>query len=285
MTMVLKVIISIVKTIIALALTLVLLLGILGGGWGDKQQPENHPLYSGRLHLIAHRGVSDRAPENTPAAASRALELGFETIEIDLKQSSDRKFYLFHDRESTRMLGVEIELKQKTLSQLQQYPLMHHGKTSGHHVPELEQFLEQFSTVLTIYFDIKRHGNNHYRRLSRRIYDFLSVYELPGRALVGSDFLFTAYLEYKYPQLHTVFTGPGDWTIIFYQWIPRKFRPDFIISYANEVTDWHLNWLYKKHLINRRMLYGVDKTNYHKVKEWGIPYLVVEYDPVMDADL
>lgn len=284
-TMAIKVIISIVKTTMAVTVTLVLLLGIIGGGWGAKQTPVDHPLYSGMLHLIAHRGVSDQAPENTIAAARRAKELGFGTIEIDLKQSSDRKFYLFHDRESTRMFGKEIRLKRTTLSQLQQFPLIHNGKTSGHHVPGLEQFLGEFSNDLTIYFDIKRHGNNHYHRLTRRIYNYLNTYGLQDWTFVGGDFLFAAYLEYKFPELHTVFTGSGDWTIIFYKCIPKNFRPDFIISYADEVTEWHLEWLQRNDLMKRRMLYGVDSSNYLQVKKWGVPKLVVEYHPVMDTDL
>jgi glycerophosphoryl diester phosphodiesterase len=284
-TMVLKVIITIVKTIIVFSVALVLLLGIIGGGWGPKQVPDDHPLYSGRTRLIAHRGVSDKAPENTLAAVSRARELGFEIIEVDLKQSSDHKFYLFHDRESTRMFNKEIPLKKKTLSQLQQFPLVHNGKATKHHVPGLDQLQEGFSPDQMIYFDIKRHGNYRYRRLAARISNFLRTHKMQDRAFAGSDFLFTVYLEYANPQLHTVFTGPGDWSVIFYRWIPKKFRPDFIISYADEVTDWHLQWLREKDLINRRMIYGVDKANFIKVREWGIPYLMVEYDPIMDADL
>ena len=283
--MALKVIISIVKIIILVVAGMVLLLGIMGGGWGAKPLPDDHPLYTGRLHLIAHRGVSDRAPENTVAAARRAKELGFETIEVDIKQSSDGKFYLFHDRDSRRMFGEEIQLKQKTLAQIQQFPLLYDGHTTEHFVPELETFLNEFSDELTIYFDVKRHGNNHYIDLGGRLFDILNTYGLSDKSLIGSDFLFTAYLEYRYPQLNTVFTGPGDWTIFFYQWIPRKFRPDLIISYASEVTEWHLKWLNKKELLNQRMVYGVDKTNYPKVREWGIPYIVVEYDPVMNSDL
>ena len=84
-------------------------------------------------------------------------------------------------------------------------------------------------------------------------------------------------MEYRYPKLHTVFTGSGNWTIIFYQWIPKKFRPDFIISYANEMTDWQLGWLQKNGLTNRRMVYGVDSSNYGVVSQWDIPYLVVDY--------
>lgn len=275
----------ILKSLMALVMLVVLALATIGGGWGNKELSDTHTFYSGDLTLIAHRGVTDTAPENTRESATRAKDLGFKFIELDIKQSIDNKFYLFHDRDSRRLFGTDISLNSSTLTELQQFPLHHQGLPSKHRVPELDAFTEEFSDDLTFYLDIKRHGNYRYGALAEQIVDFMEQQELSNNYLVGSDFLFTAYLEFRYPQLHTVFTGPGDWTIIFYRWIPRRFRPNFIISYAQEITEWHLDWLNKKDLLNRRMLYGVNGTNYQQVRQWGIPYLVVDYDPVMNSDL
>jgi hypothetical protein len=192
---------------------------------------------------------------------------------------------LFHDRNSLRLFGEEFPLKRLTLKEIQQKPLLHNQQSSSHRVPDLDSFTSEFANELNFYLDIKRHGNNRYQRLTSRIADYLSQYGLTDQAWVGSDFLFTAYLEYRYPEIHTVFTGPGDWTIFIYRWIPKRFRPDFIISYANEVTSGHVEWLKKKDLLHRRMVYGVNGDNYLQVKTLGIPILVVDYDPVMDQDL
>ena len=67
--MVIKVIIRILKAILIFAALLILSLGIVGGGWGPKEVPASHPFYSGKLRLIAHRGVTDTVPENTFASA------------------------------------------------------------------------------------------------------------------------------------------------------------------------------------------------------------------------
>ena len=283
--MVLKILAKAFKVLLVVAMFILLVLGIIGGGWGAKHLTDAHPFYNGRFTLIAHRGVTDSAPENTIASAERAKELGFAFIELDLKQSKDQQFYLFHDRDSQRLFGRDIRLSSYTLQQLQQIPLLHQGVPTDHRVPSMDDFTSQFSDQFTFYVDVKRHGNYQYSALAEQITTLLAGHGLTDRSMVGSDFLFTAYLEYRYPELHTVFTGPGNWTIVFYRWIPKKFRPDFIISYAEEVTDWHLEWLGNNDLIKRRMLYGIDGNNYNRVREWGIPYLVVEYHPDMEADL
>jgi glycerophosphoryl diester phosphodiesterase len=283
--MVLKILANALKALLVAVVSMVLVLVIIGGGWGAKHIVEAHHLYTGKFTLVAHRGVTDSAPENTMASAARARELGFTFIELDLKQSKDQRFYLFHDRDSQRLFGTDVRLSNYTLPELQEIPLLHQGIPTDHRVPSMNDFTNQFSDKLTFYLDVKRHGNYHYGALAEQLTIFLAGNGLTDRSMVGSDFLFTAYLEYRYPELHTVFTGPGNWTIVFYRWIPKKFRPDFIISYAEEVTDWHLEWLKRNDLVNRRMLYGVNGNNYNRVRRWGIPYLVVDYHPVMEADL
>ncbi len=268
-----------------MAIGAAIILGALGGGWGKKKSDMKQTIGDGMRQLIAHRGVSDTVPENTLAAAARAVELGFGFIEVDVKKSKDGIQYLFHDRQSLRLFGSDFSLPDKTFAELQELPLWHQGHATNYRVPTLQEFLEAFSEELVIYLDIKRHGNHSYRRLADELMTHLEQAGISERCLIGSDFLFTTYLEFRYPQLQTVFTGPGDWTIVSYRLIPRKFRPDFIISYAEDVTAWHLSWLKKQGLLERRLVYGVDADNYHEVSQWGIPYLVVEYDPIMDSDL
>ena len=53
--------------------------------------PQTSPL------IIAHRGASRRAPENTLAAFSRAIDDGADGIELDVRLTCDRKIVVFHD--------------------------------------------------------------------------------------------------------------------------------------------------------------------------------------------
>ena len=52
--------------------------------------------------LVAHRGASGYAPENTLAAFRRAVELGAKFIETDLHLTSDLRFAVIHDHSLER---------------------------------------------------------------------------------------------------------------------------------------------------------------------------------------
>lgn len=47
--------------------------------------------------IIAHRGASDEAPENSLEAVLKAMDIGADGIEIDLQLTKDRDLVLFHD--------------------------------------------------------------------------------------------------------------------------------------------------------------------------------------------
>ncbi len=55
--------------------------------------------------VIAHRGASQVAPENTAAAIREAIRLGARVIEFDVRATSDRELVLFHDKELDRVAG------------------------------------------------------------------------------------------------------------------------------------------------------------------------------------
>ena len=267
------------KWLLKIVLVAMLYILLIGGGWGSKagkSYPENHLLYRNDITYLAHRGVADIYPENTLEAAQRALDLGFKWIEIDVKESADGVFFLFHDRDGQRLLGTDQTPSSFTWDELKVMPLWFDETPTAYRIPRLQEFLDQFGDKFIIYFDVKRHGNDRYQYLADKWYNIIKENGLIERSIIGSDFLFTAYLEFRYPDLHTVFTGPGDGFIKVYPLIPLNYRPDFIISYGEEVTAAHIEWLRKKQLLNRRLIYGVKSHNYQELLELGIPKIVVD---------
>lgn len=55
--------------------------------------------------VIAHRGASAVAPENTGSAIREAIRLGARVVEFDVRQTKDGKLVLFHDDELKRVTG------------------------------------------------------------------------------------------------------------------------------------------------------------------------------------
>ncbi len=91
-----------------------LTLGVLG--MDDLAQ-----LKGGELPLIiAHRGASHAAPENTLAAFKLAWQEGADGIEGDFYLSADRRVVCIHDRNTRRTAGENLDVPEATWDQLQQ---------------------------------------------------------------------------------------------------------------------------------------------------------------------
>ena len=61
---------------------------------------------SAAVEIIAHRGASHDAPENTLAAMELAWEQGADAIELDLHLSKDGEIIVMHDPDTKRTTGV-----------------------------------------------------------------------------------------------------------------------------------------------------------------------------------
>ncbi|MGE5313674.1 MAG: glycerophosphodiester phosphodiesterase [Acidobacteriota bacterium] len=68
--------------------------------------------------IIAHRGFSDAAPENTMAAFRKALDAGADMIELDVRESSDHHFMVIHDKKIRRTTMMRGEVRSYTAAEL-----------------------------------------------------------------------------------------------------------------------------------------------------------------------
>lgn len=68
--------------------------------------------------IIAHRGESIDAPENTLAAINLAWERKVGAVEIDIQFTSDNQIVVFHDLETSRICGVKKVIRHSTLGEL-----------------------------------------------------------------------------------------------------------------------------------------------------------------------
>lgn len=67
---------------------------------------------------IAHRGASLYAPENTTSAFLKAIELGADMIELDVRVCKSGEVVVIHDARVDRTTNGRGEVKRKTLSEL-----------------------------------------------------------------------------------------------------------------------------------------------------------------------
>jgi glycerophosphoryl diester phosphodiesterase len=94
--------------------------------------------------IIAHRGASGHAPENTLAAFERAVQLGARFIETDLHLTRDAQFVAIHDATLERTTNGRGSVRDFTLAELRRLDA---GKWfdreyMGQRIPTLEEVLE-----------------------------------------------------------------------------------------------------------------------------------------------
>ena len=91
------------------------------------------------LAVMAHRGGSLEAPENTLESFKYALEIGSDIIETDIQLSFDGIPYIFHDDDLKRIPGIEKNFNQLLASEIDELNIFDDCK-----IPTLEETLKQF---------------------------------------------------------------------------------------------------------------------------------------------
>lgn len=71
------------------------------------------------MEIIAHRGASYDAPENTLASVRLAWEQGADAVEVDVHLSRDNRVVVIHDADTKRIAGVKHVVRSLTFSELQ----------------------------------------------------------------------------------------------------------------------------------------------------------------------
>lgn len=97
--------------------------------------------------IVAHRGSSRRAPENTCAAFDLAIAEGAEGLEMDVRLAGDGLPVVFHDSSLTRITGDEITVDRLTTGELAEVSV---GRWFNHSYPRLADPAYENATVPTL---------------------------------------------------------------------------------------------------------------------------------------
>ncbi len=76
--------------------------------------------------IVAHRGASGDAPENTLASFSLAWQQDADAIEGDFHLTSDGHIVCIHDSDTNRVSGTRLVINKSTLKELQELDIGSH---------------------------------------------------------------------------------------------------------------------------------------------------------------
>ena len=107
----------------------------------------------GRPIFVAHRGASDRALENSPAAFALAVSDGADMIEFDVRLSADGVPVVFHDDRTGRTAREKLAVARTAASRLRSVRLK-----NGEKLPFLADVLEIVGGKVPINIESKAKG-------------------------------------------------------------------------------------------------------------------------------
>jgi glycerophosphoryl diester phosphodiesterase len=107
------------------------------------------------MTIVAHRGASALAPENTLAAFNAALELGVEVIESDIRLTRDGALVLAHDDKITRLTGTDARIADLDLVTLQTLTVGTDQNGVAQHFATPAELLRLVAGRARVLFDMK----------------------------------------------------------------------------------------------------------------------------------
>lgn len=137
--------------------------------------------------IIAHRGASGLAPENTLVAFAKAIEIGVDRIEMDLRQTIDGEVVVLHDKTINRTTNGWGSIRKLSLKKAKRYSAgsWFHHEFSAEKIPTFREVLELVNGQATLLLEIKD-GSPYHHGIERNIIQLLNEYKAHEWCIVQS---------------------------------------------------------------------------------------------------
>jgi glycerophosphoryl diester phosphodiesterase len=111
------------------------------------------------VEIIAHRGASHDAPENTLSSFKLGYQQGADADELDIYRSKDGKIVVIHDSNTSRLAGVTNKVEAQTSAELRQLEIGQWGqwkdKGFSEKIPFLNEVLPLIPEGKQLFIEIK----------------------------------------------------------------------------------------------------------------------------------
>lgn len=110
--------------------------------------------------VMAHRGASNAAPENTLAAIQLAIDSGAGWVEIDVQEAADGEVVVIHDSDLKKVGGVPTVVAESTVRELKWVDVgsWFDLKFSDERIPTLREVLELCKGKIGVNIELKYYG-------------------------------------------------------------------------------------------------------------------------------
>ena len=102
---------------------------------------------------VGHRGARAYAPENTLASFKKALEIGVDAVEFDVRKTKDNQLVVIHDADVKRTTNGEGLVNDFTLKEIKGF-----DAGGGEKIPTLEEAFDFLDKKVKVFVELKESG-------------------------------------------------------------------------------------------------------------------------------
>lgn len=171
--------------------------------------------------LIAHRGASRDAPENTLAAFQLAWQQGADGIEADFRLTKDGRVVCLHDATTGRTAGFDLTVAEASFDELRRLEVggWKGADWQGERIPSLEEVLAQLPSGKMIFMELKS-GPEIIEPLKRVLH--ASGIPVQQLRLLAFDPQLVAMLKEQLPDIRVCLNLSYRWSLRRAAWSPSR---------------------------------------------------------------
>jgi len=199
--------------------------------------------------IIAHRGASAHAPENTLAAFRLAAEQGAGAIELDVKLSRDGEVVVMHDHSLKRTTGKPGEVNQFTLRELKELDAGRHfsDQFRGERIPTLGEVFKTIGKSLLINVELTNYTTPRDCLVEK-------VADIVGEMSMEEVVFFSSFrrgnlkkIRQLLPECPTaILASPGIAGLVNRSWIGREVAPKIVHPHFLTATPEYIQHEHQK---------------------------------------
>jgi glycerophosphoryl diester phosphodiesterase len=138
------------------------------------------------VQIMAHRGSSQAAPENTLASIQKAIDEGADWVEIDVQETADDEVVVLHDSDFMKLAGRNLKIWDATLDDLQTIDIgsWFAPEFADQRVPTLGEVLDLCKGKVGVNIELKYYG--HDKQLEQRVADIVRAHDMDSEVMAMS---------------------------------------------------------------------------------------------------
>ncbi len=136
--------------------------------------------------IIAHRGATSKAPENTMAAIRGAIADRADFVEIDVQETADDEVVVFHDSDFMKVAANPLKIWEATRAELEEIDIgsFFDPMFAGARVPTLDEVLRECKGRIKVVIELKYYG--HDKNLEQRVVNIVERHAMAREVAIMS---------------------------------------------------------------------------------------------------